>query len=322
MSEVNQIKKTIKSIIDTIELNDVIEKKNMPFKMPYSLNDIESCKDITNDKVLKDYDNLVKFKGDTNPKKFCGNKILYNYQFRNLLKCKREKGKTIEEIFDNEELKEKLWRDTIKRNRRDKAPCPSPTDVYEANRINTGAIVFFKSSTAKYIYKKFQSKKVLDFTMGWGGRMLGAMASDVDYIGIDTNTNLKEGYEKILEDIPHKSNIQLIWKSCLDVDYSKLDYDLILTSPPYVNMELYENMKPFENDDIFYNELLIPTMDKAYKYMKDGGKMCINISPKMYKDLTEKYGYRLCDSKEDLRQQLGQNHAIKSQDYIYIWNKN
>ena len=308
-------------MINNIEFDDHAFKNNIPLKMPYNLKDIETCKDISLDKVLKDYENLVKFKADTNPKKFCGNKILYNYQFTNLLKCKRDKGKTIREIFDNEELTEKLWRDTVKRNRRDKAPYPSPTDVYEANRINTGAIVFFKSSTAKYIYKKFQSKSVLDFTMGWGGRMLGAMALDIDYIGIDTNTNLKEGYEKIQEDIPHKSKINLLWKSCLEVDYSELEYDLILTSPPYVNMELYENMNPFESDDIFYNEFLIPTMDKSYKYMKDGGKMCINISPKMYKNLTEKYGYRKSDSKEDLRQQMGQNFVVKSQDYIYIWNK-
>ena len=60
----------------------------------------------------------------------------------------------LSEIFFDEELKEKLWKKTIKRNRRDKDPFPNATDVYECNRINKGAIVFFKPSTAKYIYKK------------------------------------------------------------------------------------------------------------------------------------------------------------------------
>ena len=309
-----QIKKCLNEIITQIE------RDNAPTRMPYTLRDIESCKSISKDQVLKDYHDLVEFTGDTNPKKFCGNKILYNYQFKNLLKCKRDKRKTIEEIFNDPDAKEKLWKDAIKRNRRPAAPYPSPADVYECVRVNTGSVVFFKSSTAKYIYKKFNATSVLDFTMGWGGRMLGAMASDVNYIGVDTNTNLKEGYDQIMQDIPHKSKIQLIWDSCLEVDYSKLDYDLILTSPPYVNMELYENMKPFESDAWFYNNFLIPTMDKAYKYMKDGGKMCINISPKMYKHLTEKFGYRKCDCTEDLRQQMGQAKT-KSQDLIYIWEK-
>ena len=320
MSNIKQIKSVVNNIINILEHNEFCKIYDVPRFMPYDIKDIMDCKNITDKLVIKDYNNLIRFTADSNPKKFCGNKILYNYQFKNLLKCKREKGLTIHEIFNNNELKQKLWRDTIKRNRRDKVKFPSPTDVFEANRINTGAIVFFKSSTAKYIYKKYNATSILDFTMGWGGRLLGAMASDIDYIGIDTNINLKEGYDKMCE-LPHKNHINLIWDNCLNVDYSKLKYNLILTSPPYINMELYENMTPFENDDKFYNDFLIPIMNKSYLYMQDGGHMCINISPKMYKNLTNRYKYRECDDKVDLRQQLGKNFAIKSQDYIYVWTK-
>lgn len=303
-------------------LNDVM-LDNLPATNPFSLQDIQSCKDISEEDSLRDYDNLVKFKADTNPKKFAGNKVLYKYQFRNLLKCVREgkNSKTLEDIYKDPVLIEKLWKDTIHRNRRKKAP--NPTDLYECHRINTGAIVFFKSSTAKYVYKKFNSQSVLDFTAGWGGRMLGAMSLGIKYTGIDTNLNLKDGYDRMLADlpVPNREDYRMIWKSCLEVDYSALDYDLILTSPPYVNMELYEGMPAFESDAIFYNEFLIPVMNRAFKGMKEGGKMCINISPKMFKALTETYGYRLPDSQLDLRQQLGGNSQIKSQDYIYIWDK-
>jgi hypothetical protein len=328
--ETKEIKKVMNNMINNLEFEEHCEKNNIPLKMPHTIKDIEECKDIDKNKVLKDFTNLCKFNADTNPKKFCGNKILYNYHFRNLLKCKREKGKTLYEIFDDEALKEKLWRDSVKRNRRDNAPYPSPTDVYEANRINSGAIVMFKASTAKYIYKKYNAKSVLDFTMGWGGRMLGAMSLNINYTGIDTNKNLQEGYVKMIEDIELEEvkywgnelkSPLLIWQNCLSIDYSQLDYDLILTSPPYINMELYENMTPFENDNKYYNEFLMPMLDITFKYLKDGGRMCINISPKMYKDLTKKYGYRECDETEDLRQQMGKNYAVKSKDLIYIWKK-
>jgi hypothetical protein len=313
--EMKEIKKTMDCIINGV-LRD-----NIPTEMPYTYEEMKNCKNITMERRLKDFKNLCEFKATTNPKKFCGNPCLYHYQFENLLQCKREKGKTLEEIFSNDETRNKLWNDTIKRNRRDIAPVPSTTDVFEANRINTGAIVFFKSSTAKYVYKLFNAKSVLDFTMGWGGRLLGAMALDINYIGVDTNTNLKPGYEQMIEDLPcDKSKINLIWKSCLDIDYSKYDYDLILTSPPYVNMELYENMKPFESDEIFYKEFLIPTMDKTFEHLKEGGHMCINISPKMFKALM-KFGYREPEDQIDLRQQMGKNYAVKSQDYIYAWKK-
>ena len=87
MTEEKQIKKVMNKIMDQLEFEEHCEKKNIPLKMPYTIEDIENCKDIDHDKVCKDFINLCNFKADTNPKKFCGNKILYKYQFKNLLKC-------------------------------------------------------------------------------------------------------------------------------------------------------------------------------------------------------------------------------------------
>ena len=292
----------------------------VPVMNPYTFNDIETCKDITIDEVIKDYKNVIKFDGNTNPRKFCGNKTIYNYQFQELLKCKRDGNyKTIEEWFNDPILKEKIWKDTIKRNRRVKCPVPSATDVYECHRINNGAIVPFKSSTAKYIYKKFNAKSVLDPTMGWGGRMLGATSLGIDYTGFDTNIDLRSGYEKMIKDLSLE-NVKLYWENSLNEDIIKtLDYDLVLTSPPYMNVELYQHMSPWSSDDEFYIEFLIPLMNLCFQYLKQGGRNCWNMSPMMYKKLTQEYDYPECDIKEDLRQQLGKQYKTKSQDYIYIW---
>ena len=293
----------------------------IPTSMPYTIDDILGCKTCDEKTLKKDYESLVKFDALTNPRKFCGNKIIYHHQLLNLLNCRRDgkKYKTIMEIFADDELREKLWKDTVKRNRRDKAPYPNPTDVYECHRINTGAIVPFKASTAKYIYKKFNATSVLDFTAGWGGRLLGASSLGIKYTGYDTNTNLKKGYDDMME-LLNIQNCEMRWKSSAGEDFGDLEYDLILTSPPYVNMELYENMTPFESDVKFYNEFLIPLMSSAFDGMNDGGHMCINISPKMY-DALILHGFPGCDDKIDLRQQLGQQYKTKSQDYIYVWNK-
>jgi len=289
---------------------------------PHTFQDILHCKDISLNLVQKDYKKLCSFDALNNPRKFCGNPTLYYYQMINLLNCKRDIKKylTIQEIFNEPIEVEKLWNETIKRNRR-KNQNPSATDMYECHRINRGAIVFFKSSTAKYIYKKYNATSVLDPTAGWGGRMLGASSLGIKYTGIDTNKKLKVGYDKMRKDLNiSKKDCKMKWGSCLYFDFSKIEYDFVLTSPPYVNMELYEGMKPFENDKIFYRQFLIPMMNKCMTYMKRGGHMCINISPKMYKDLMS-YGYQPCDIKEDLRQQLGQQYKTKSQDYVYIWKK-
>ena len=311
--------------------------------MPYTYEQVLKCKDITEDELKKDYKALCDFKADTNPRKFCGNKILYHYQMKNILACKRgNKGyKTLEEWFADPELKEKLWKDAIKRNRRSKAPYPSPTDVYECHRINNGAIVFFKSSTAKYIYKKFNAKNVLDPTAGWGGRMLAAMSLDILYEGYDTNVNMREAYFNMMymksnawkvsvgastEAIykPDNNNIVMRWKNCLEGDFTGNRhgeaFDLVLTSPPYGNMELYEHMTPWKNDEAYFTEFLVPLMNKLFK--ETNCPICINISPRIYHKLTSSlnnYGIRACDEEIDLRQQMGKQYKTKSQDLIYVW---
>ena len=302
----------------------------IPEKMPYTFEDILKCKEITLDDVKKDYKNLCDFKADTNPRKFCGNKTIYQYQFAELLKCRRDTKnyKTIEEWFADPELKEQLWKDSVKRNKQDKNPYPSPTDVYECHRINNGAIIPFKASTAKYLYKRFNATSVLDPTMGWGGRMLGATSLGIHYTGFDTNIDLRPGYEKLIEDLsmfPNNvptSQVKLFWETSLNEDIIKtLDYDMVLTSPPYENLELYQHMTPWETEDQFYKEFLIPLILLCNKYLNDMGVNCWNISPKMYKKLTEKYGFPHAHQQIDLRQQLGKQYKTKSQDYAYVWCK-
>ena len=314
--------------------------------MPYTYEQVLQCKDITKQLIKKDYKALCDFPADTNPRKFCGNKILYHYQMKNILACKRgNKGyKTLEEWFADPELKEKLWKDTITRNRRAKAPVPSPCDVYECHRINNGSIVFFKSSTAKYIYKKFNAKNVLDPTAGWGGRMLAAMSLGITYTGYDTNINMKEAYKSMMcidEDTIYGRQFtgpdgswdrclyddgtaaEMYYKNCLEGHFdpdNEHEYDLVLTSPPYGNMEIYEHMSPWKNDEAYFTEFLVPLMNKLFA--ETNCPICINVSPRIYHKLTSaltNYGIRACDEEIDLRQQLGKQYKTKSQDLIYVW---
>ena len=135
--------------------------KPIPDEMPYTFQDILDCKKLNLDKIKKNYDTLCKYKPLTNAKKTCGNPILYHYQFENLLNCRREGKPLLKELFDDEEQKQKLWKDTIKLNRNDKNPYPRAVDVYECNRVNQSPVVFFKPATAKYIYTKYRKKNHL-----------------------------------------------------------------------------------------------------------------------------------------------------------------
>lgn len=298
-----------------------------------TITDIENHKQVTTAELCRDLNNLDEFDATTNDNNFAGNPFLYHFQFKNLLKCRRKDGKTIYDIYNDKEAWDKLIEQTKLRNRGGRTAAGN---VFECFRINLGSVVMFKATTAKYLYKKYKAKSVLDPTAGWGGRMLGAWSLGVNYTGCDTNTEMIPAYDammKFLDDqtgfdnnlfeVEKTYKLNMIWQSCLDVDFSKIDYDFVLTSPPYVNLEIYEHMTEWETDEAFYKGFFIPLWEKCCKHIKPGGNVAFNISPKMYKDAL-KFGLTPCDEEEDLKQQMGQKAnslktGKKSQDKIYVW---
>lgn len=295
-----------------------------------TLQDIENHKLISDKELKKDLNKLKKFDAETNANNFYGNPFLYHFQFKNLLRCRREDSKkTIYDIHSDPIKWAKLLENTRFRNRGGKTAAGN---VYECFRINLGSIVMFKSTTAKYLYKKYNAKSVLDPTAGWGGRMLGAWALGINYTGIDTNIEMKDAYDGMIDFLsndantfgngllvePNPSKLKMIWDSCLDVDFSKIEYDFVLTSPPYINLEMYEHMELWDSDTAFYKNFFIPLWQKCFDNIKSNGHVCFNISPKMYDDAVIN-GLPVAHMEEDLLQQLGQQKKKKKQDKIYIW---
>ena len=290
-----------------------------------TLSDIENHKQLTRKQLNKDLSNLRSCQADTNSNNFYGNPTLYHFQFKNLLKCQREKGKTLYTVWADPEQKEKLLDQTRLRNRGGRTAAGN---IFECFRINTGSIVMFKSTTAKYLYKKYNATSVLDPTAGWGGRLLGAWALDIDYVGIDTNTELKPAYDDMIEYTTNYNSSdffefntgtqRMIWDNCLSVDFSKINYDFVLTSPPYINMELYEHMTPWASKAAFYTDFFMPLWRKCIAHCQPGGHVAFNISPKMFAEAAD-YGLPQPDITEDLLQQLGQQTNTKKQDKTYIW---
>ena len=57
----------------------------------------------------------------------------------------------------------------------------------------------FPPNVASRMYKIFNATAVLDPFAGWGDRCVAAMSMGIDYTGIDSNINLKEYYEKMID---------------------------------------------------------------------------------------------------------------------------
>lgn len=102
----------------------------------------------------------------------------------------------------------------------------------------------FKATIVGNIIDIFESKKMLDFSAGWGDRLLGAMSRDIEYLGIDPNLDLVEGHNQMIEMFGDPSKHKIIYKPSEKVDFNTevdKDFDLIFTSPPFYDLEIYSS---------------------------------------------------------------------------------
>jgi hypothetical protein len=278
-----------------------------------TLHDIIADKQLTHDELVKDIASLKKFKPTGEKQSFAGNKTLYHFQMENLLRTRVVGKKMIlEEILLDDEAYEKLALNVAKLGR----TGTMANRFFEAYRFNQ-SVVFFKPSTAKWIYQKFQATHVLDPTAGWGGRMLGANALGIHYTGIDTNVNLQPAYHGIMELI-HDPKMTMIWEDTLAVDYEAIDYDFVLTSTPYVNkagkmVEVYEHQVIMDD---FYGKFLVPLIQKCLRHIRRDGKVCFNMNSVMYEEVAKLF--RPANEQHDMLQQ--KRLSKDKGEQLYVWH--
>lgn len=275
--------------------------------------EIISHKQLEEEILTLELNKIKSFDASKNSRSFVGNPIIYHYQMSALIDVKTagSKGKfkpSLREVLETPELYAGLWKRMLQLNR----TGTIPNRLFEAERFNQ-AVVFFKTSVAKYVYQTFGATKVLDVCAGWGGRMLGAWGLNISYVGYDTNTDLKAGYDKLLTRLDDPK-LEMRYENSLTAEFP--EYDFVLTSPPYYTKELYPHMNTWKDEKEFYDAFLVPLITKCIAGCKAGGKVCFNISPPMYEKLLTRF--RACDSEIDLLQQKRLDKD--KQDKIYIWN--
>lgn len=278
---------------------------------------------------------------------FAGNKIIYNYFFEELLNTKKSNGKNFYSIFNNENDKERLIEQAVKRDRRKKQIIIHPEDLFECWRINSGSITFFKPSVMKQLVTNYMKEqddnkdiKILDLTMGWGGRLIGALASQasnkITYVGYDTNVNLKKPYIDLLKElynldysiindnVIHFENniydITLHFEDFInigDTDFND-EFDLVISSPPYNNLEVYSHMETFHNKNAYYDWLITYT-SYSIMYAKTDGLVGLSLSKEIYDELVKRRPDLECSYIELMGQQMGKS---RKKDYIYVWKNN
>lgn len=194
---------------------------------------------------------------------------------------------------------------------------------------------------AMNMYKAHKATRVLDITAGWGGRMVGALAAGIDYIGIDSNKKLQPSYNKIYNTVKNYTNskVKLLFQKAETVDFSKLGYyDFVFTSPPYEYLELYEGMEKYDGNvgqassgntlkgrPEFYEKFLIPTIKEAYKYLPKGKFLCLNMPDSMYDEIKKRWKKADdCNSDYLIAKRHGSSLKVserKGKEKVFCWKR-
>lgn len=286
----------------------------------------KKIKNITQEEAINDYEHLKRMdlKKITNETRI-GNKFVDYFTFRRRLETIGVKGVSYFDFLKDTKYHQKNYIKRLLDYQRGKGE-DKDIALYRIFKLHAGSIGLFKPLTAMEIYNRFKPRSILDFSMGWGGRLVGACALDIPcYIGIDTNKSLKEPYEKmvaLLKQLHTKTDIILMFKDALSVDYSKLDYDMVLTSPPYYNLEVYENMEQ-KTDEEWDMEFYAPIIAETYKYLKKGGHYILNIPVELYKNVCIQL-LGGADIKIPLKKKAHPKKKVTDKDYaeyIYVWTK-
>jgi hypothetical protein len=286
-------------------------------------------KDYTLEEAVED---LEKLKSKVPPSKedlggLAGNKYLDYYFFPTRLDTISKKGVSFYDFLKTE--LNKKWIKSFVKNNRKLYPKQSVLDhLYNAFRLYYGSISSFKPIIASYIYGKYEPKVVLDFSAGWGGRLLGAMMyPNMKYIGFDTNKELKKPYAEMIKQLGVKDRARIIFQDSAKVDYSKYTYDMVFTSPPYFTIEKYEGMPSYDSYDGWVADFLEPVVRKSYAGLSRNGYFILNIPDKIYQSVKKILGgadthFPLVIQQRHLNTK---NHQLSSKgeysEQVYVWRK-
>ena len=141
---------------------------------------------------------------------------------------------------------------------------------------------------------------------------------NTNYIGIDTNEDLKKGYDSIIKLLNITDRVTMIWGDSSQVDYSKLKYDFVFTSPPYFNIEVYKHMPDWRTRDDFNNKFWFPVLRKVWDGLELYGTMMLNIPINMLTCTVTILGEPEIKFKLLLTKRSNQS---KYEEFIYGWVK-
>jgi hypothetical protein len=270
----------------------------------YNVNERERDWKSLLDKIVIDNGDILPIDTRSRP----GHKII-DHHMPHFWDVKNYKGISVRDLFTQENVEKALLANLMMHS------TPYPTEIRRM-LIAYGAlgnVTKYRTITSKAIVQYFKAKRVVDPCTGWGGRMLGTIAagSDTYYCGCEPDDNTCNGLMEILSDeaIPGDATSRAdIWNEPIEKVLPSLQnqekFDMVLTSPPYFNLELYtagdQSTNHYKTWDEWVNKWLKPVILGCLACLKETGTSCWSV-----KNFKSDKQYPLADVTKKIHEDAG-----------------
>jgi DNA modification methylase len=168
--------------------------------------------------------------------------------------------------------------------------CWSAQAVRNLARIYSGGrVANFRPVVARNIINHFSRSAdvVLDFSAGYGGRLLASLTLDRLYIGIDPARKQISGLERMCEDFREHSPARAeIVKGCAEdilPGMERSSVDLVFSSPPFFNLEVYsdeptQSSNRYKTYDRWRAGFLQVVIAQSRRLLRRNGFLAIHVS--------------------------------------------
>jgi SAM-dependent methyltransferase len=193
---------------------------------------------------------------------------------------------------------------------------------------NTARVSNFRPTAAKAIFQEYSKEgdAVLDFSAGYGGRLLGCTVLDRHYVGIDPCRSQVQGLEsmtKTLNRLVKPVARTTVHHGCAEDVLPTIpsnSFPLVFSSPPYFNNEQYsdETSQSYVRYPVYQDWLdgfLDRILRESHRILMAGGRLVVNIADierfELTKDLIRLAG-RYFALERSLKLRLGHKPYLRN----------
>lgn len=286
----------------------------------------------SDDELMQDWEKLratIKFKSGAQFKP--GMKLCQHF-FDNFWSIENEKGQSFAKAWADYQIMDQvrewglqgmsqLWLSWIRRAVYMRASLPNSS--------------FYRPHFSKQICmmtRKYEGR-VFDPCMGWGGRLLGTVAQGWHYTGCDPNKQTFANLQRMISFLGIDNSVSIHNIGAEEFDFASIDpVDVVVTSPPYFNLEIYTDDKnqSYNKHDTYTSwrdNWYIPLIEKSLAVLKDDGISAWNVMNFKGNDLVgdlisthEKHGWNIV-ATVGFNSPLSNMRKLKNKDVTYLFRR-